>query len=100
MVHGVDHPAQSSNAVPSASHTTGIPFVSSTSTRSSFIDCKTLRLHLSNVAKYAHQAHSIDLSDLEVLQHHLDMRFVQLNTSVELELWQEALSKTSIISSR
>jgi translation initiation factor 3 subunit A len=52
--------------------------------------CETLRLHLSNVAKYSHQTHSINLSDPEILQHHLDTRFAQLNTSVELELWQEA----------
>lgn len=52
--------------------------------------CETLRLHLTNVAKYAHQAHAINLSDPEVLQHYLDTRFAQLNTSVELELWQEA----------
>ncbi|PPQ71800.1 hypothetical protein CVT26_007724, partial [Gymnopilus dilepis] len=52
--------------------------------------CETLRLHLSNVAKYAHQTHSINLSDPDTLQHHLDTRFAQLNTSVELELWQEA----------
>lgn len=52
--------------------------------------CETLRLHLSNVAKYAHQPHAINLTDPETLQHHLDTRFAQLNTSVELELWQEA----------
>ena len=52
--------------------------------------CETLRLHLSNVAKYAHQPHSINLSDPDTLQHHLDTRFAQLNSSVELELWQEA----------
>ncbi|KIO32427.1 hypothetical protein M407DRAFT_4574 [Tulasnella calospora MUT 4182] len=52
--------------------------------------CETLRLHLANVAKYAHQTHSINLSDPETLQSHLDARFAQLNTSVELELWQEA----------
>jgi translation initiation factor 3 subunit A len=52
--------------------------------------CETLRLHLANVAKYSHQTHSINLSDPETLQHHLDTRFAQLNTSVELELWQEA----------
>ncbi|KAI0791302.1 hypothetical protein C8Q75DRAFT_732405 [Abortiporus biennis] len=52
--------------------------------------CETLRLHLANVAKYAHQSHAINLSDPETLQHHLDTRFAQLNTSVELELWQEA----------
>lgn len=52
--------------------------------------CETLRLHLSNVAKYSHQPHSINLADADTLQHHLDTRFAQLNTSVELELWQEA----------
>lgn len=52
--------------------------------------CETLRLHLANVAKYSNQPHSINLSDADTLQHHLDTRFAQLNTSVELELWQEA----------
>ncbi|KAF8639053.1 hypothetical protein AX17_001749 [Amanita inopinata Kibby_2008] len=52
--------------------------------------CETLRLHLSNVAKYPNQPHSINLSDPDTLQRHLDTRFAQLNTSVELELWQEA----------
>ncbi|EPQ53116.1 hypothetical protein GLOTRDRAFT_107210 [Gloeophyllum trabeum ATCC 11539] len=52
--------------------------------------CETLRLHLANVAKYAHQTHAINLQDPETLQRHLDTRFAQLNTSVELELWQEA----------
>ncbi|KIY43202.1 hypothetical protein FISHEDRAFT_53973 [Fistulina hepatica ATCC 64428] len=52
--------------------------------------CDTLRLHLANVAKYAHQTHAINLGDADTLQHHLDTRFAQLNTSVALELWQEA----------
>ncbi|PFH47045.1 hypothetical protein AMATHDRAFT_50584 [Amanita thiersii Skay4041] len=52
--------------------------------------CETLRLHLTNVAKYPNQPHAINLSDPDTLQHHLDTRFAQLNTSVELELWQEA----------
>ncbi|KAM6499410.1 translation initiation factor eIF3a [Amanita muscaria] len=52
--------------------------------------CETLRLHLSNVAKYPNQPHAINLSDPDTLQHHLETRFAQLNTSVELELWQEA----------
>ncbi|KAF5368753.1 hypothetical protein D9757_010415 [Collybiopsis confluens] len=52
--------------------------------------CDTLRLHLTNVGKYAHQPHSINLSDSDTLQRHLDTRFSQLHTSIELELWQEA----------
>ncbi|EJD40818.1 hypothetical protein AURDEDRAFT_115692 [Auricularia subglabra TFB-10046 SS5] len=52
--------------------------------------CETLRLHLANVAKYAHQAHSINLADPDTLQRHLDTRFAQLNAAAELELWQEA----------
>ncbi|KAG8796731.1 eukaryotic translation initiation factor 3 subunit A [Serendipita sp. 398] len=52
--------------------------------------CETLRLHLATVAKYSHQTHSVNLSDPDTLQRFLDTRFAQLNTSVELELWQEA----------
>ncbi|VDB94877.1 unnamed protein product [Peniophora sp. CBMAI 1063] len=52
--------------------------------------CETLRLHLANVAKYAHQPHAINLQDADTLQRHLDTRFAQLNAAVELELWQEA----------
>ncbi|KAI0073341.1 hypothetical protein K474DRAFT_1666713 [Panus rudis PR-1116 ss-1] len=52
--------------------------------------CETLRLHLSNVAKFAHQTHAVNLADPDTLQRHLDTRFAQLNTAVELELWQEA----------
>jgi translation initiation factor 3 subunit A len=52
--------------------------------------CETLRLHLTTVAKYSHQTHSVNLSDPDTLQRFLDTRFAQLNTSVELELWQEA----------
>ncbi|KAE9398683.1 hypothetical protein BT96DRAFT_721782 [Gymnopus androsaceus JB14] len=52
--------------------------------------CDTLRLHLANVGKYAHQPHSINLSDADTLQHHLDTRFAQLGAAVEMELWQEA----------
>lgn len=49
-----------------------------------------LRKDLANASKYAHQQHSINLGDPETLNRHLDTRFMQLETAVELELWQEA----------
>lgn len=52
--------------------------------------CETLRSNLAASQKYTHQTHAINLSDPDVLQRHLDTRFQQLNTAVELELWQEA----------
>ncbi|KAJ3087967.1 eukaryotic translation initiation factor 3 subunit A [Quaeritorhiza haematococci] len=52
--------------------------------------CELLRQHLATAAKYAHQAHAINLNDPDTLQRHLDTRFVQLNAAAELELWQEA----------
>ena len=51
--------------------------------------CELLRQHLSTAAKYAHQAHAINLNDPDTLQRHLDTRFVQLNAATELQLWQE-----------
>ncbi|KAI5478581.1 translation initiation factor eIF-3 subunit 10 [Pseudohyphozyma bogoriensis] len=49
-----------------------------------------LRSHVTASQKYSHQSHSINLNDPDTLQRHLDTRFQQLNTAVELELWQEA----------
>lgn len=49
-----------------------------------------LRSHLTSSQKYTHQSHSINLNDPDTLQRHLDTRFQQLNTAVDLELWQEA----------
>ncbi|GAA6053531.1 hypothetical protein JCM3770_000312, partial [Rhodotorula araucariae] len=52
--------------------------------------CETLRSHLASSQKYTHQSHSINLNEPDTLQRHLDTRFQQLSTAVELELWQEA----------
>jgi len=49
-----------------------------------------LRKDLSNATKYAHQQHAVNLADPETLSRYLDTRFLQLETAVELELWQEA----------
>ncbi|TPX30121.1 hypothetical protein SmJEL517_g06243 [Synchytrium microbalum] len=51
--------------------------------------CDLLRQHLATAAKYAHQPHSINLSDPDTLQRHLDTRFIQLSAATDLELWQE-----------
>ncbi|KAH9456574.1 hypothetical protein MJO28_006634 [Puccinia striiformis f. sp. tritici] len=51
---------------------------------------ETLRANLTSSQNYTNQAHSINLSDPDVLQRHLKTRFQQLNTSVRLELWQES----------
>jgi translation initiation factor 3 subunit A len=52
--------------------------------------CDLLRTHLQNVARYSHHTHAINLTEPDTLQRHLDTRFSQLNSAVELELWQEA----------
>ncbi|KZT50668.1 hypothetical protein CALCODRAFT_177936 [Calocera cornea HHB12733] len=52
--------------------------------------CDLLRLHLTAASKYAHQPHSINLSDPETLQRHLETRFAQLDAAIEMELWGEA----------
>ncbi|WFD43183.1 eukaryotic translation initiation factor 3 subunit A [Malassezia psittaci] len=52
--------------------------------------CEVLRQHLQSVARSTHHTNAIDFSDPDTLQRHLDTRFTQLNSAVELELWQEA----------
>jgi len=52
--------------------------------------CEILRIHLSNVIKYSHQTHSVNLGDPESLQRHMIVRFNQLEISIQMELWQEA----------
>jgi len=52
--------------------------------------CDMLRLHLVNLAKYAHQANAVNLNNVESLQLHMETRFAQLSAAVQLELWQEA----------
>ena len=52
--------------------------------------CEMLRSHLSSSQKGTKHPTSINLNDPDTLQRYLDTRFQQLNTAVELELWQEA----------
>ena len=49
-----------------------------------------LRKDLANASKYGHQQHAVNLGDPDTLSRHLNTRFQQLETAVELELWQEA----------
>eukprot|EP01135_Chromosphaera_perkinsii_P012199 Nk52_evm18s2612 gene=Nk52_evmTU18s2612 len=52
--------------------------------------CELLRNHLQNTIKYSSQPNSINLSNPESMQMHLESRFFQLNAASTLELWQEA----------
>lgn len=54
--------------------------------------CEQLRKDLLNAQKYSHQTNAINFSDVDTLTRHLDSRFNQLETAVELELWQAAFS--------
>ena len=50
-----------------------------------------LRKDLSTVMKYGtQQGHGLNLADPDTLARQLDIRFLQLETAVQLELWQEA----------
>jgi len=53
--------------------------------------CDILRQHLNQLIKYPRNAsNDVQLSNPDTVQRFLETRFVQLNTAVELELWQEA----------
>ncbi|KDN45747.1 hypothetical protein K437DRAFT_274144 [Tilletiaria anomala UBC 951] len=52
--------------------------------------CELMRNHLQNVSRFGQHNNAINLTDADTLQRHLDTRFAQLNSAVELELWQEA----------
>ena len=52
--------------------------------------CEMLRTHLGNLTKYSHQVNAVNLNNAESLQLHMETRFAQLNTAVQLELWQES----------
>ncbi|GJQ11810.1 hypothetical protein GpartN1_g3601.t1 [Galdieria partita] len=53
--------------------------------------CDILRQHLNQLIKYPRNAsNDVQLSNPDTVQRFLETRFAQLNTAVELELWQEA----------
>ncbi|XP_011270507.1 hypothetical protein CAOG_08853, partial [Capsaspora owczarzaki ATCC 30864] len=52
--------------------------------------CQLLRDHLDFIQKYSHVLHAVNLTQPESHQLHLELRFDQLNTAMQLELWQEA----------
>lgn len=52
--------------------------------------CETMRNHLTQLAKYSHQSHSIDLKNPETQTRYLQTRFLQLKIASELEMWQDA----------
>ncbi|CED83072.1 probable eukaryotic translation initiation factor eif-3 [Phaffia rhodozyma] len=52
--------------------------------------CEIIRKDLATVHKYSHQQNTINLSEPDILARFLEIRFQQLNSAVDLELWQEA----------
>ncbi|CAF0741705.1 unnamed protein product [Brachionus calyciflorus] len=51
--------------------------------------CETIRQHMVQSQKYANQQ-QIDLNKPETQHNHLEIRFLQLNYAISMELWQEA----------
>jgi translation initiation factor 3 subunit A len=52
--------------------------------------CEQIRKELQNAQKYSNQTFAINFADVDTLSRHLDLRFIQLDNAIELELWQEA----------
>eukprot|EP00871_Galdieria_phlegrea_P001936 jgi/Galph1/2743/GphlegSOOS_G1384.1 len=53
--------------------------------------CDILRQHLNQLIKYPRStANDVQISNPDTIQRFMDTRFLQLNTAIELELWQEA----------
>lgn len=52
--------------------------------------CDHIRNHLTQVQKYQVQPNSINLNNTDSLQMHLETRLSQLDSAIQMELWQEA----------
>ncbi|CAM1317879.1 EIF3A (predicted), partial [Pycnogonum litorale] len=52
--------------------------------------CDNLRAHLGQIQKHQHQQTAINLNNPESQAMHLETRLVQLDSSITMELWQEA----------
>ncbi|RZF43180.1 hypothetical protein LSTR_LSTR017466 [Laodelphax striatellus] len=61
--------------------------------------CDKLRKHLDDINKLAPQATNVSLSKPETQQFNLETRLVQLESAIQMELWQEAYKATEDIHS-
>jgi len=52
--------------------------------------CDNLRTHLGHIHKHQHQQRAINLNNPESQAMHLETRLVQLDSAIQMELWQEA----------
>ncbi|XP_013378702.1 eukaryotic translation initiation factor 3 subunit A [Lingula anatina] len=52
--------------------------------------CDNLRTHLGHIHKHQHQQTAINLNNPESQAMHLETRLVQLDSAIQMELWQEA----------
>lgn len=59
--------------------------------------CDKLRKHLEDIAKLPSQTVNVSLSKPETQQYNLETRLVQLDSAIQMELWQEAYKATEDI---
>ncbi|XP_075226906.1 eukaryotic translation initiation factor 3 subunit a [Lycorma delicatula] len=59
--------------------------------------CDKLRKHLEDISKLTPQATNVSISKPETQQFNLDTRLVQLDSAIQMELWQEAYKATEDI---
>eukprot|EP00736_Rhodelphis_marinus_P008580 Rmarinus@m.16385 len=52
--------------------------------------CDMIRSHFQNLSRHPNQKDAVNLSNPDTVQLMLETRFQQLNTAVEMDLWQEA----------
>jgi len=52
--------------------------------------CDNLRMHLNHIYKHQHQQRAINLNNPDSQAMHLETRLAQLDSAIQMELWQEA----------
>jgi translation initiation factor 3 subunit A len=61
--------------------------------------CENLRTHLGHIYKHQNQQRAININNPETQYMHLETRLVQLDSAIQMELWQEAFKAVEDIHS-